>query len=169
MCLLSPNTLERIQIMNYKQSIQAVFLFGALLSSAASPALATQTKVIANCSGDKHVSYLQLRDVYGSEGLAQTLIDVAKYNDSEPKGLFVIDEVYKNAQPLQPKAFSWAIRQAMKADTEGTWYGYLKVKAVSASGLVVYLNLQKYNGAGNALVIDGDVEQLSCRLAQGAE
>jgi hypothetical protein len=155
--------------MNRKQSIQAAFLFGALTISAASPALATQTKVIANCSGDKHGSYLQLRDVYGSEGLAQTLVNVEKYNDSNPKGLFVIEEVTKDFQPLQPKAFSWAIRQAIKADTEGTWYGYVKVKAVSFSGVVVYLNLQKYNGAPNALVIDGDVEQLSCRLVHGEE
>ena len=153
--------------MNAAKMIRAALVFGATLISFTAPALATQTKVIASCYGEHHGSYLKLRDVYGSEGLAQTVITVTTDNEEAPPRFFVIEEVSKNFQPLQPKAFSWAIRQAIKASAANEWYGYVKVRALDSNGVVLYLNLQKYTGFANALVIDGNVEQLTCNLVEG--
>jgi hypothetical protein len=64
---------------------------------------------------------------------------------------------------LQPKAYSWAIRQAIKAEAAGNWYGFIFIKAKSPSGSIMSVNLQKYTGSlRHALAIDGYIEELTC-------
>ena len=85
----------------------------------------------------------------------------------EPANFFEITEITKNGAVLPLKSYSWAIRQAIKAEAAGTWYGYLKVTAKDAFGTVLYMNLQKFTSElRHALVIDGNVETLTCPLDQ---
>ena len=150
---------------NQKETAMSFVKFVTLtaLSIIPSFAFATETKNFARCYGDHHGSYLNLRTITGSEGLAQVLIDVS--NDSDDAAVvYEISEVSKNGAALQKKAYSWAIRQAIKAEAAGDFYGFVKVKAVSrATGKTLYLNLQKYTGElRHALVIDGYVEAITC-------
>jgi hypothetical protein len=137
-------------------------LIVAALSIVPSFALATESKLFASCFGDHHGSYLDLRAISGTEGLAQVVISVTG-DGEDPARFFQVVEVSKNFQPLEVKAYSWAIRQAIKAEAKNEWYGFIKVKAVSDTGSVMYINLQKFTGSlRHALVIDGVVEELTC-------
>jgi hypothetical protein len=129
-------------------------------------AMATESKQFVRCFGDHHGSYLSLNAISGSEGLAQVLIGVTNDSDN-PAEFYEIKEITKGGVALPLKSYSWAIRQAIKAEAAGDWYGYLKVTARNSKGTVLYMNLQKYSSTlRHALVIDGNVEALTCPLDQ---
>jgi hypothetical protein len=126
-------------------------------------ASATQTTRFASCYGDHHGSYLNLWTVEGGEGLAQVNAVVTNDNDEQPARVYQIVELTKNSTPLPMKAWSWAIRQSIKADAAGEFYGFIFAKALGANGSTMYINLSKYTGSlRHALVIDGYVEELTC-------
>ena len=139
----------------------------AVLAASLLPAFAfaTESKNFASCYGEHHGSYLALWAVSGSSGeVAQVNVGVS--NDSgNPPVYFQVKEITKNGQVLPVKSYSWAIRQAIKAEATGTAFGFLKVTAVNAAGIKMYINLHKYTGTlRHALAIDGIIEALTCPL-----
>ncbi|MCA2960162.1 MAG: hypothetical protein IOD12_07910 [Silvanigrellales bacterium] len=137
--------------------------FALALSLAPSFALATQTRNFASCYGDHHGSYLNLWSVVGSasDDIAQVNIAVSNDSGDEPE-IFHVTEVTKSGAVLAVKAYSWAIRQAIKAEAKDDFYGFVKVKAVNiVNGEVLYMNLNKFVGS-DAMSIDGNMERLVC-------
>jgi len=150
--------LKEMSFMFIKTTLLAMAFFVA-----PSLAFATQSKQFASCYGDHHGSYLSLWAVYGSDNaLAQVNIAVSSDND-DPAEFFQVTEVAKNGEKLPVKAYSWAIRQAIKAVASGTVLGVVKVTATNASGQVLYMNLNKFGG-NDGMAIDGYIEQLECPL-----
>jgi len=128
-------------------------------------ALASQSKKFASCSGDHHGSYINLWAISGSEGIAQVNVGVSNDSD-DPAVFYQVKEISKNGEVLPLKSYSWAIREAIKAEAKGVFYGFIKVTAENASGKKLYINLQKHTGTlRHALAIDGYIEQLTCPVA----
>lgn len=134
------------------------------LALAPSFAFATQTKQFASCYGDHHGSYLDMIAVLSSATNEVVQVNIGVSNDSgQPPVFYTIKELTKNGEKLQPKAYSWAIRQAIKAEAKGEFYGFLKITATNAKGSVMHVNLQKFTGTlRHALSIDGYIEELTC-------
>jgi hypothetical protein len=145
-----------------------LFVFGSLaLVALPAVSLATQTKDFARCFGDHHGSYLSLWSVTGSEGLAQVNIIVTTDADESevPARIFQVEEITKDGAVLPLKAYSWALRQSIKAEAKSEYFGYLKVRALSSDGSVLYMNMQKIGGLSHSLVIDGTAELLNCPVS----
>lgn len=148
-------------------------LLSALVSCAAvlagSQALATESRVIATCAGDHHGSYLTVREIVGTEGLAQLL--VIRQDDAENLNIFEATEMTKDGAQLELKAYSWAFRQVVKAMEDETWYGNIRVKLVDVrTGSKMLLDLQRYaSRLESALLIDDSIEPLKCFSPSSAE
>lgn len=132
-------------------------------------ALGQEQKKFASCYGDHHGSYLKLSAVTKS-GVV-TSVSIAESGDADfPPVMFRVVEVSKNHQKLEPKAYSWAIRQAIVAESKNEFFGYVKVKAIGPKNEVMYLNLSKFTGPfRNAMSIDGDIQSLTCPADQVSE
>ncbi|MCA2960160.1 MAG: hypothetical protein IOD12_07900 [Silvanigrellales bacterium] len=132
------------------------------------PALgfASQSKNFASCFGDHHGSYLALWAISGADNVvAQVNIGVTDDSD-RPARFFQVQEVSKNGVVLPVSSYSWAIRQAIKADAAGTYYGFIKVTAKDAGGKLLYMNINKPIGSLRAaMAINGVIEELNCPLA----
>lgn len=147
-----------------RTQVAAALATAAMAASA--PALAAETKTFAKCYGDHHGSYVDF--VAQIDGQAVNGLQIAISNDSDdPAVLYTVSEVKKNGDLLQPKAYSWAIRQAIKSDAAGEWYGFVFIKAVAPGGSTLFINLSKFTGSlRHALAIDGYIEELTCPLDQ---
>jgi|GEM_PF-2759125 len=148
----------------FSKSAAAVALAVSLVPAFA---LATQSKNFASCTGDHHGSYLKLWSITGADNVVSQ-VNIIRTDDSDNPGkVFQVKELSKDGVALPVKSYSWAIRQAIKAEAAGTWYGFIKIKAVNPNtGSVMFINLQKYNGTlRHALAIDGYIEELTCPLA----
>jgi hypothetical protein len=147
--------------------MNALVSFGIVSTTLLSAqAFATESRVIANCNGDHHGSYLTVREIIGSEGLAQLL--VIRQDDAENLNIYEAVEMKKDGAVLPLKAYSWAFRQVVKAMDSETWYGNVRVKLVDArTGSKMLLDLQRYvSTIESALLIDENIEPLKCYLPQ---
>lgn len=138
-----------------------------------SQASATESKLIVQCSGSHSaLTVVNLFEVIGSKGLAQVNIVVTSGNGEEDgsrsQDVYQIESMTKDGRPLKLAAYSWALRKSAEAIESDQFYGFLFVRAKTFNGRTLYLNLQRYEGsAPNLMVIDGQVEELSCRSIQG--
>lgn len=134
-----------------------------------SKALATESKLIVQCTGSHAaLTVVNIFEVVGSEGLAQVNIVVTSGNGEEEgsrsREVYQIQSMTKNSRPLKLSAYSWALRKSAEAIENDQFYGFLFVTAKAYTGKTLYLNLQRYEGsAPNLMVIEGQVEELSCR------
>jgi hypothetical protein len=152
--------------MSSKIAARSVATITATLAIACLPAFAfaTQSTNFASCFGHHHGSSLDLWSVSGSLSNEVVQVNIGVSNDSgEAPVFYQVNEVEKDGQPLQVKAYSWAIRQAIKARAKGEYYGFIKVTAHNAQGKTLYLNINSFMGL-DAIVIDGYVEPLECPL-----
>lgn len=139
--------------------------FALALCVAPSFAFATESTNFANCYGDHHGSYLDLFSIVGTVTNDIVQVNIARTDDAglEPE-IFQVVEVTKNGAPLQVKAYSWAIRQAIHAVNNNEFYGFVKVKAVNVdNGELLYMNVNKFGGS-DAMSIDGYIESLTCSV-----
>lgn len=137
-------------------------VLGTLLFNLSMSAYAHNSRTFAKCYGEHHGSYLSLIALTNQNAVSDVVIE--RSGDSDfPAVAYVIENITKNGQSLMVSAYSWAIRQAIKAAARGDFYGFLMVEAVSTSGSKMYLNLNRWTGdLEHALVIDGYVEPLTC-------
>jgi hypothetical protein len=146
----------------------------------ATQASATQSNLVMQCTGNHSTNTLvSVYEVIGSEGLAELNIIVRQSgnNDEDVAStrVFGAESISKNYIPLKKSAFGWAMRQSAKAIQNDQFYGFMFVVAPSypteknqgEKPETLYLNLQRYEGsAPNLMVLNGQVEELSCRSSK---
>ena len=143
--------------------VKAIAIPATLYAVHVGAALATPEIQFAQCYGDHHGSYLDFVAEEENGIVEAVTILVSGDGEEVPVKKYRIESVTKDGAVLQPKAYSWAIRQAIKAEAAGNWYGFIFIKAKSPSGSIMSVNLQKYTGSlRHALAIDGYIEELTC-------
>ncbi len=137
--------------------------FLALLATLAIAPAAPTT--FASCSGDHHGTYLEFKK--GSDG--KFFVETSNDSD-EPALRYDFTSIKKNGVLLAPSAYSWAIRQAIRGPTNPEGYGMLVIKATSAQGDQMVINLNKYTNDSHILMVNDYMEVLACpvdRLVDG--
>jgi hypothetical protein len=144
-------------------------LFIAVLTSlfVTSAANATESDHFMSCYGAHHGWYLNFFNIEGSEGFAQLNVVVSTDADPEeaPYQIFQVKGLQKNGVEVQPKAYRWAMKEAVR---KGISYGFLKVDAIGVGqpAKQMYLNFNIFGdiNLNNAVFIDGYMQSLTCRL-----
>ena len=136
--------------------MKSMFIVCALALSVS--AFADQGKRFAACYGDHHGTYLDFK----TDAKGTAYVETSNDGDDAPVKWTILS-VEKDASKLQPKAYSWAIRQAIQASAQDGEYGMVMVKA-KRDGKIMYVQLNKYLQSANYLSVEGYVEALTCPL-----
>ena len=147
------------------RNLLATVLTSLFLTSAAN---ATESDHFMSCYGAHHGWYLNFFNIEGSEGFAQLNIVVSTDADPEerPYEIFQVNGLQKNGIEVQPKAYRWAMKEALR---KGDSYGTIKVDALGLKGqrgkqMVLNLNIYGDYNLKNAVFIDGYMQSLTCQL-----
>jgi hypothetical protein len=99
--------------------VKAIAIHATLSAVHVGAALATPEIQFAHCYGDHHTSYLDLVAEEKNGIVEGVTILVSGDDDEAPVKKYHVESVTKDGAVLQPKAYSWAIRQAIKAEAAG--------------------------------------------------